>query len=361
MQTLSLGFDPRGLLMMSMDLGLQQYDEGRGLRFLEDLVTRAEALPGVRSATVTVHVPFDYGMQLIDVSTGTRIAGSKDDQIAAAYTIVGPRFFETTGVAVTRGRPLDATDDERSKRVAVVNETMARTLWPTDDAIGRRFRFGRDGEWTEVVGVARDGKYLMLAEQPRPYFYLPMRQEYRSPTTIVVRCAADPGSLAGPLQHLIAGIDPNLPVFNVRTMERHIQESIFGLMPLRLGATMAGALGLIGLFLAVMGLYAVVSYAVTRRTREIGVRMALGAASGDVLRLVVREGMWLSGVGIAIGLVLALALGFILSRVLYGVAAMDTAVIGGVTVVLAGVSAVACYVPARRATRVQPIVALRAE
>jgi hypothetical protein len=238
---------------------------------------------------------------------------------------------------------------------------MARTLWPTDDAIGRRFRFGRDGEWTEVVGVARDGKYLMLAEQPRSYFYMPMRQVYRSPATLVVRCAADPGSLAGPLQLLIAGTDPNLPVFNVRTMERHLQESVFGLMPLRLGAAMAGALGFIGLCLAVMGLYAVVSYAVTRRTREIGVRMALGAASGDVLRLVVREGMWLSTVGIALGLALALALGFILSRVLYGVAAMDTTVIGGVTAVLAGVSAVACYVPARRATRVQPIDALRAE
>jgi predicted permease len=361
MQDLPLGLQPDGLLMMSMDLGLQQYDEARGRRFLDDLVTRAEALPGVRSATITVHVPFDYGMQFYDVSTGGPIAGSKDDRLAIAYTVVGPRFFETTGAALARGRPLDATDDERSIRVAVVNETMARTLWPNDDAIGRRFRLGSDGEWTEVVGIARDGRYLMLAEQPRPYFYLPLRQQYRSPATVVVRCALDPAAVAGPLQHLIAGMDPHLPVFNVRTMERHMRDSIFGLMPLRLGATMAGVLGLIGLFLAVMGLYAVVSYAVTRRTREIGVRMALGAGSGDVLRLVVRDGMRLTLAGMAIGLALSLAIGLILSRVLFGVAAVDLTVFGGITVVLAAVSAAACYVPARRATRVQPLVALRSE
>jgi predicted permease len=361
MQNLPIGFKPDGLLMMSMDLGLQQYDDERGHRFLDDLMTRAEGLPGVRSATVTVHVPFDYGMQFADVATGAPIAGSKDDHVATAYTIVGPRFFETTGTAIARGRTLEPTDDERSRRVAVVNETMARTLWPNDDAIGRRFRIDRNGEWTEVVGIARNGKYLMLAEQPRPYFYLPLSQVYRSPSTIVVRCAVDPATLAGPVQHLLAEMDPDLPVFNVRTMERHIQDSVFGLMPLRMGATMASVLGLIGLFLAVMGLYAVVSYGVARRTREIGVRMALGAGSGDVVRLVVREGMRLSLVGIAFGLVLALAFGFVLSGALFGVAAVDPAVVGAITLLLLGVSAAACYVPARRATRVDPLVALRTE
>ncbi|HEX2446456.1 MAG TPA: ABC transporter permease [Vicinamibacterales bacterium] len=361
MQQLPLGFEPEGLLMLSVDLGLQQYDAERGRRFLDDLVERAEALPGVQSVAVTVHVPFDYGMQFAEVSTGAPIPGSKDDHFAIAYTAVSPRFFETTGATLTRGRPLGATDDERFRLVAVVNETMARTLWPTEDAIGRRFRFGSDGEWIEVVGIARDGRYLMLGEQPRPYFYLPLSQQYRSPTTIVVRSSLDPSALSGPLQRLLTDMDRDLPIFNVRTMERHIQESVFGLMPLRLGATMAGALGMIGLFLAVMGLYAVVSYAVTRRTREIGVRMALGAGAGDVVRLVVREGMRLSLAGIAIGLALALAVGFVLSRALYGAAAVDAVVIGAIAVLLVGVTGAACYLPARRATRVNPLVALRSE
>ena len=155
--------------------------------------------------------------------------------------------------------------------------------------------------------------------------------------------------------------DSDLPVFDVRTMEAHIRESVFGLMPLRMGAYIAGAQGLVGLFLAVMGLYAVVSYAVMRRTREIGIRMALGADSGDVLRLVVRDGLRLTLIGIGLGLMGAIALGLILSRVLYGIQPMDGTVYAGVTVLLLTVAALACYVPARRATRVDPLIALRAE
>jgi hypothetical protein len=260
-----------------------------------------------------------------------------------------------------RGRPLRPADDERSRRVAVVNETMARTLWPDDDAIGRRFRFGRGGQWIEIVGIARDGRYLMLGEQPRPYFYLPLKQEYRSPSTLIVRCGSDPAGLAGPLRDIVAEMDADLPVFNVRTMEQHVRGSVFGLMPLRLGAAMAGLLGMIGLSLAVLGLYAVVAYAVTRRTCEIGVRMALGARSADVLWLVVREGLRLSLTGIGIGLALALAVGFVLSRLLYGLAAVNATVVGSIAALFIGVSAAACYLPARSATRVDPLVALRSE
>jgi hypothetical protein len=238
---------------------------------------------------------------------------------------------------------------------------MAARLWPQQDAIGRRFRLGRDGEWIEVIGVARDGKYVMLAEEPRPYFYLPIAQEYRSPTTIVVRAASDAALLAAPMQRLLAEMDPHLPVFNVRTMENHIRHSVFGLMPLRIGATMAAGQGVIGLLLAVLGLYAVVSYAVSRRTREIGVRMALGAERGDVLRLVVREGMWLSLVGVTIGVLMALGIGLVLSKVLYGLTSVDIGVFSAATALLLTVSALACYVPARRATRVDPMTALRHE
>jgi predicted permease len=276
--------------------------------------------------------------------------------------VVGHRFFETAGVALQRGRAFERNDDRGSWPVAVVNGIMARTLWPGQDALGKRFRFGRNGDWIEVVGVATDGKYVMLAEEPRAYFYLPLAQHYRSPITLLVRSASpDPSALVKPLQDLLHELDSDLPIFNVRTMERHIRESVFGLMPLRMGATMAGVQGLVGLFLAVMGLYAVVSYAVAQRTHEIGVRMALGAQASDVLRLVVREGMRLTSVGVVIGLLVALGVGFGLSRVLYGVKAVDAGVIAGVTALLVGVTGLACYLPARRATRVDPIVALRYE
>jgi predicted permease len=361
MQTQALGFRPDNLLMMSIDLALQQYSSERGRQFLDDLLARAEALPGVRSATVMAHVPFDYGLEITDVGTGRDVPGAKDGYVPSAFNVVGPKFFETTGATLIQGRLLDARDDEGSRRVAAVNETMAHTLWPKADPLGQRFRFGRDGDWIEVVGVVADGKYVMLAEQPRPYFYIPLDQHYRSPMTLAVRTAGDAASLALPLQRLVNERDPDLPIFNVRTMDRHIRESVFALMPLRMGASMAGVQGLIGLLLAVMGLYAVVSYAVTRRTREIGVRMALGAARSDVMRLVVREGMRLSLVGLGIGLLLAFGVGFGLSRVLYGVAPVDIPVFASVTALLLIVSAVACYVPARRATRIDPLVALRYE
>jgi hypothetical protein len=243
----------------------------------------------------------------------------------------------------------------------MVNETMARKLWPGQDAIGKRFRFGRDGHWTEVIGVVRDGKYLMLGEDPRPYFYVPLSQRYRAPVTLLVRTNGDPATLQGALQRVLHDMDRDLPVYNVRTIDAHVRDSVFGLMPLRMGAAMAGAQGLIGLLLAVMGLYAVVSYAVTRRTREIGVRMALGADRTDVLRLVVREGMRLTTIGLVFGLMVSLGLAAVLSRVLYGVRPVDLSVFGSVTVLLLGISALACYLPARRATRVDPLIALRAE
>ena len=356
-----LGFRPDGLLMMSIDLGLQQYSDDRGRRFLDELLRRAEALPGVTSATAASRIPFDYAMLFTDVVAEGGIPGSRDDSMSIGLNAVGPRFFETAGTPITRGRTLGPADDDHAPRVAVVNETMARKLWPGQDPIGRRFRYGRHTSWTEVVGVAANGKYMMLAESPRPFFYVPLAQQYDSPVAIIVRCSSDPAALAAPLQKIVNQMDPDLPVFNARTMDAHLRDSIFALMPLRAGAAMAGVQGMIALLLAVMGLYAVVSYAVARRTREIGVRMALGAARRDVLRLVVREGMWLSVVGIVIGLVLALGVGVVLSAVLYGVAAVDAPVFVAATLLLLTVSALACYVPALRATRVDPLVALRYE
>jgi predicted permease len=359
--TSPLGFRPEHLLMASLDLGLQRYDEASGRQFLERLTERTKTLPGVSSATLSLHVPFDLGFQVSDVAIDGEIPGSKDGYVSTSYNVVGHDFFETAGVRLRSGRGFERADGRDSRRVAVVNETMARKLWPREEPVGKRFRLGRDGDWIAAVGVAGNGKYVMMAEEPRAYFYLPLEQHYRSPITLMVRSASDPDTVVKPLQQLLLELDPNLPVFNVRTMERHIRDSVFGLMPLRMGATMAAFQGVVGLLMAVLGLYAVVSYAVNQRTREIGVRMALGARQSDVLRLVVREGMRLTAIGAAIGLLVALAAGFGLSHLLYGVDAVDPRVIIGVTGLLLGVSALACYLPARRATRVDPLVSLRYE
>jgi predicted permease len=361
MHKLEIGLRPDGLLMASVDLGLQGYDEARGRRFLEDLVTRVEALPGVQAASVSAHIPFDYGIMFVDVALDQDIPGTKDGVLSSAFNVVGHGFFEAAGTALVRGRGFDRHDDGESRRVGIVNEAMARQLWPGKDAIGQRFRVGSKGPWVEVVGIARDGKYMMLAEPTRPYFYLPIEQDYRSPATLIVRSASDPMSVAAPVQRVLSELDPDLPVFNVRTMEQHMRDSVFAFFPLRIAVTMATAQGAIGLLLAVIGLYAVVSYTVTRRTREIGLRMALGAGRPDVLRLVVRDGMRLSLVGVAVGLVMSLGIGFVLSHVLYGLTRVNVAVLLGVTALLLVVSAVACYVPARRATRVDPMIALRCE
>ncbi len=361
LQTLDIGLNPDRLFMASIDLGLQRYQEARGRRFLDDLVRRVEALPGVTGATVLTHVPFDYGIVFANVRIEGDIPGTKEGTLSTAYSVVGETFFETAGADLVRGRGFDGHDDEQSRRVAVVNQTMARQLWPDKDAVGQRFRLRQDGAWIDVVGVARDGKYMMLAEPPRPYFYLPIEQNYASPVTLLVRSASSPASLAGPVQRVLGDLDPDLPVFNVRTMEQHMRTSVFGFMPLRIAVAMAATQGGVGLLLAVIGLYAVVSYTVTRRTREIGLRMALGAGRADVLRLVVRDAMRLTVMGIALGLLVSFGLGALLSRVLVGLPRVDLLVLASVTAILLAVSAFACYVPARRAVRVDPMIALRAE
>jgi predicted permease len=357
----ALGFRPDRLLMMSVDLGLQQYEEPRAQQFLRELVEGTQALPGVRAATLAVHVPFDYGIQLTEIGSDGDVVGSKDGFVAAAFSVVRHGYLEMVGATLLRGRDLAESDGRDAPRVAVVNETLARMLWPGQDPLGRRFRFGRGGDWTEVVGLVADGKYVMLAEDARPYFYLPLAQQYRSPVTLMVRTATQPTALVKPVQDLLGRLDPDLPVFNVRSMEAHLRGSVFGLMPLRSGAALAGFQGLLGLALAVMGLYAVVSYAVGRRTQEIGVRIALGARTRDVLRLVLREGMLLTGVGVAMGLVGAAGVAVLLSHVLPGLATVDVGALLLVTLLLVAITALACYLPARRATRVDPATALRYE
>jgi predicted permease len=289
-----------------------------------------------------------------------------DPNAADQFTAVGENsvtadYFRTADWPILRGRGFTRQDDASHPRVAVINQTLAGQFWPGADPTGRRFRLRHSGQLVEVVGVVPDGKYLMLGEAPRPYFFVPMDQSYRSPMSLLVRTAVDPASLVSAVRGEVKALDPDLPVFNVRSFEEHVRTSALALMPIRMGASMAAVQGVIGLFLALMGLYAVVSYSVSQRTQEIGIRMALGAQRWTVLRLVVKEGMRLTVAGLGIGLVIAAGISFVFAGVLYGVRPLDPQVFGFVTVLLAGVSALACYLPARRAARVDPMLALRSE
>jgi predicted permease len=318
----------------------------------------------VTAATVAGCVPFDYGMQLRDVGAEGRVTDGdpgKDGYLVAGYNAVDPAYHATLGVQLLQGREFTGFDKGGAPRVAIVNQTLAQRLWPGENALGRRFRLGRGGEYTEVVGVARDGKYLMLGEEPRPYLYVPLDQHYQSPVTLHVRTAGDPLAFVPALRRVLAELDPDLPIYSVRTMDEHLRQSALAMMPLRLAATMAAAQGALGLLLAVMGIYGVVSYVVTRRTREIGVRLALGAPRLGVIRLVMREGWRLTLIGLGIGLLIAVVMALGLSRLLYGLNPLNLPVFAGVLLLLGGVALLACYLPARRATRVDPMLALRAE
>lgn len=359
---LNLGFRPERLLMVSTDVGLQGYDQERGLRFEKQLLDDVRALPGVESATFTQHVPFSSSIKITNVFPDGSTASLTDNQIAVSHSAVAPGYIATMGVPLLRGRDLQESDGAKSPLVAVINEAMAKKIWPGKDAIGQHFHLDWNGSPAiEVVGIVSTGKYLMLSEEARPYFYLPFAQRYGMPATLIVRALGNPASLTNEVRNVVHHLDPDLPVYDLLTFDDHLAQSIMALMPLRMGATIAGVQGLLALLLAVLGLYAVVSFGVTNRTREIGVRMALGANTKNVLQLVASEGLRLTLIGIGIGLVFAVAVAFGLSRVVFGVSAFDPVALAGVVLVLIATSALACWLPARRATRVDPMVSLRAE
>src|SRR5262245_42450797 len=356
----SLGFRTDHLLLASLDLGLQGYDEARQKQFHRQLLDRLKDLPGVRSASLASNVPFGYDVEITQIAPEEK-AGDKDSFMTAHANYVTPEYLTTVGGAVLRGRDFTQFDSETSAKVAIVNATMAERLWPGQDALGRRFKWGADSDFWQVVGVARNAKYVMLGEEPRPFFYAPLAQRHASPVTLQLWTGGDPAALTPAVRDILRQLDADLPIYNVRTMEEHLNDSAFAAMPLRFGALLAGAQGLLGLLLAAMGIYGVVSYVVSQRTREIGVRMALGARRFDILRLVVRDGFRLTLIGLAIGLLVSLGLTAILTKVLYGLTPAATPVFVAVIALLAAVAMLACYLPARRATKVDPMAALRCE
>jgi putative ABC transport system permease protein len=354
-QLLDPGFAMRDGLLASIDVLPNGYDAPRGIIFFRQLVQRLSTVPQIQSVTIASTMPLNIGGGGSDMTV--RVDGyqaREGEEVQAYYNRIAPRYFETMGIAIVRGRAIDDRDVEGQPLAVVVNETMAKRYWDGRDPIGSTVHFG-SGPAT-VVGIARDGKYGTLNESPRNYMYVPVYQYFRSDMILQVRTAGSAAAVLPAVQTELRRLDPNLPLFDVRTMEEHLQLSMF--IP-KMASTLLGLFGVLALLLAVVGLYSVVAYNVAQRTHEIGVRMALGAGRGEIVRMVLRQGMMLTGIGLVIGLGLALGAAQVLRGQLMGLAAADPVSFGVTTAALLSVALAASVVPARRAASLDPVRAMR--
>ncbi len=359
-QKADLGLRSKDVLLASLDLDLNGYDASRGREFYRELNARVRGLPDVKSLSMVNYVPLDFDSSSENVVIEGRESGRENEKIGMTSWVVGNDYFSTIGSPLLRGRDFTPQDDQSRPGVVIINETMANLYWPNEDAISKRIRLGsRDNPPLDVVGVAKDGKYHNYFESPQPCLFLPWSQHYRGRMTLVLYAATEASTLTAALRREVAALDPNLPIFDVKTMEAHIQGR--AMMGPRLATALLSSVGLIGLFLATVGLYGLIAHAVTRRTQEIGIRMALGARRLDVLKLVVGQGMWLVFVGVVIGLFASLAVTRLMKSLLFGVSPTDLPTFVAGSSLLMFVALLACWIPARRATKVDPLIALRSE
>jgi macrolide transport system ATP-binding/permease protein len=360
-QTIYLGFQPSHVLDFSLDVQQVGYKEAQGREFFRELDSRLRNLPGVTSVAEAFSVP----MGVMSSSGSVNVEGHPVEpgkQVPnVQYNTVTPAYFETLQIPVLSGRGFTDTDQEKSLQVAVVNQTMAKKFWPDQNPIGKRFSTkSAAGPFIEIVGIVQDGKYKGVTEDPQPYFYVPMSQGYLPLRTIHVRTSVPPETLATQVQARVRELAPGLAVSELQTMDQAMQ-GLNGFLLFRLGAQMTGTMGLLGLVLAVVGVYSVASYAAAQRTQEIGIRMAIGATPADILKMVLRQGVGIVGIGLLVGLVLAFASTRLLADLIYGVTPSDPITYVAVGVLLLSVALLACWIPARRATRVSPVTALRFE
>ena len=349
------GFRTDHVLLLTLDPSLVGYQESQGRAFYRQLEERVSALPGVRSVALGEHIPLGVTSSSKDVMVEGFEMPRGQQSLSILTNPVDEHYFSVMQIPVVAGRNFDRSDTQMSVPVAIVNEAMAQTYWPKRSPIGGRIQMGT--QTLQVVGIAKNIRYRDLSEHPLPFLYLPFSQQYEALMTLHVETAVDPATLAGPVLAEIRKLDAATPVQDVQTMQHFFREgALFGN---RLITQVVTAVGLFGLLLAITGLYGVIAYSVSRRTREIGIRMAIGADPGSVARLVLRQGMKLTGIGAAIGLVLSLLASQLLASLLVGVSARDPEVYVAVPLLLAAISLLACYVPARRAARIDPLLALR--
>lgn len=355
-QTLDPGFETNNILLMSLNMDLHAYDETKAQVFYDRLLENVRRLPGVRSASLAEKV-FGDDQQMGVVVEGYSPPPNTDMLID--YNIVETDYFQVMGIPLTRGRDFAIHDMKAAPGVVIINERMARRFWPDQDPIGKRISVsGVKGPYLEVIGVAKVAKYYSLQERPFSYMYLPYKQRYESHATLHVRTVGDPNALIGAVRQQAQLLDRDLPVFGIGAMAGYMNQSLW---VSRMASTLLGIFGALALALVTVGVYGVVAYSVTQRTNEIGIRLALGAKPRDVLGLLLRHSMRLTFIGLGLGLGLAFALTRFTSSLLYGVSTSDPIIFGGITLLIACVTLLASYIPARRAMRIDPVITLRYE
>jgi predicted permease len=356
----NLGFRTDHLFLASVDLRLQRYSYDQGRRFQEQLLDKVRALPGVRIASLADAVPFDTGKGM---RAGIWPEGQTPTESQKFLDVpcfaVDHAFLETMGTRIVEGRDFTNRDDASAPRVVIINRVMAQQLWPNADPVGKRLVLQRDA--MQVVGVVGDMRIWAMTDTNRPLVFYPLAQNYQGNVTLVARTGMDPMQLTTPVKQIVGQLDPDLPLFNIRTMDQQIASSPFAMAPMRFGFVIAGAQGMIALFLATLGLYGLISHSMKRRTHEIGIRMALGAKPGNVLSILIGQGLRLVLIGLGLGLAAAFAITRALSSVLYGVQPTDLLTFAGVSLLLGCVAVLASYIPARRAVSIEPMQALRVE
>jgi len=356
------GFNPANVLTFEIqlpNLPPSRYERNEAqTAFFQQLMTRLQALPGVENAGGVLSLPLSGAVESTDLFVEGRESTPDGERPDADYTIVTPDYFATLQIPLLQGRHLTAQDKLDAPFVIVINDTFAERIWPGENPIGKRIRVGWEEKQREVVGVVGTIKQTTLDAEKRPAMYLPHLQAANPRLSVLVRTRGEPLSMAAAVRQEVRAIDKDVPVTQVQTMEKVLGASVA--QP-RFSMLVVGLFAVLALVLSAVGIYGVMAYAVSRRAHEIGVRMALGAGANQVLKLVLKDGMTLALAGIAVGLLGAFALTRLMASLLFGIGAKDPATFISVAAFLAVVAFVACYIPARRATKVDPLVALRNE
>jgi putative ABC transport system permease protein len=349
------GFDPNHAVTLSVDLALQGYDQQKGQMFYQLLAQRVRALPGVHAAGLIRSLPLGLEASTTGVYPDGRPEPQAQDMPSAFYENISPGYFAAMGIPLLAGRDFADSDTKNSSGVVIVNETLAQQFWPGENPIGKRLHSGNTSV-LEVVGLAKNGKYQSLGEIPGLTIYYPLQQVYASNAALVVRTDVDPNGAIASVRGEVRNLDPTLPVYEAKTLREHMRLALF---PLHVGAVAVGSFAFLAMILAAIGIYGVMAYSVAQRTQEIGIRMALGARAIDVWKMVLRQGVILTAIGMLCGLLFALGLSKIVASLLYGVSATDPLTFLLISLLLAAVALLASFLPARRATQIDPVMAIK--
>jgi len=357
---LNPGYRTDHLMLMEFDTRFVRYSDDQSRAFYRNVVDRASALSGVRSVALGAEVPMSPNQSNQTVMPEGYQFPKGQESATVLGSIVDPHYFDTMKMPIIRGRAFTAADRADSRPVAIVNEAFAQKYWPNQNAVGKRLRLkDKNGPLAEVVGLTKTSRYIFISEPPFPFVYLPYAQNFSSHMSVFVETAGDPAEIAAPLRAVVRSLDANMPVYNARTMSNLYQQRTVGILLMIL--QLVSTLGLLGLALALIGLYGLIAYSVSRRTQEIGIRMALGAHRSDVLRMILGQGFVLAMIGVAIGLAASIGVRRFLAVGLIGIGSTNPAVLLIVPLALILATLAACYLPARRASQVDPIRALRWE